>query len=98
MAEGLGRLLAERIRALGHPAPGSYSEFAELTSVKDEKGVPDAMEMVRNLMAGHESVVRTGREVVKTAEEAGDVASADLATQRIDIHEKTAWMLRSMAS
>lgn len=91
-------VIAERIRALGHPAPGSYSEFAELTSVADEKGVPEAMEMVRNLMEGHESVVRTGRAVVKTAEGAGDVASADLVTQRIDIHEKTAWMLRSMAS
>ncbi|MEX0796769.1 MAG: Dps family protein [Acidimicrobiia bacterium] len=91
-------VIAERIRALGHPAPGSYSEFAELTSVTDEKGVPQAMEMVRNLMEGHESVVRTGRQVVKTAEEAGDVASADLVTQRIDIHEKTAWMLRSTAS
>ncbi|MGF1618531.1 MAG: Dps family protein [Acidimicrobiia bacterium] len=91
-------VIAERIRALGHPAPGSYSEFAELTSVPDEKGVPEAMEMVRNLMEGHESVVRTGRAVVTTAEEAGDVASADLVTQRIDIHEKTAWMLRSMAS
>lgn len=91
-------VIAERIRALGHPAPGSYSEFAELTSVPDEKGVPEAMEMVRNLVHGHETVVRTGREVVKAAEEGGDVATADLATQRIDIHEKTAWMLRSMAS
>lgn len=90
--------IAERIRALGHPAPGSYTEFGRLTSVADEGGTPDAMDMVRSLVDGHEAVIRTGREVVKTAEAAGDVATADLATQRIDVHEKTAWMLRSTAS
>jgi starvation-inducible DNA-binding protein len=90
--------IAERIRALGHVAPGSYSEFTELGSVKDEKGAPEAMEMVRRLVAGHEAVIRTAREVVETAEGAADVATADLATARIEVHEKTAWMLRATAS
>lgn len=91
-------LIAERIRALGHLAPGSYSEFGKLSSVSDEEGAPEAMEMVRRLVAGHEAVIRTARRVVETAEEAGDVATADLVTGRIEIHEKTAWMLRSTAS
>lgn len=90
--------IAERIRALGHLAPGSYAEFGKLSSVDDEEGAPEAMEMVRRLVAGHEAVIRTARDVVKTAEEAGDVATADLATERIEVHEKTAWMLRSTAS
>lgn len=90
--------IAERIRALGHKSPGSYSEFAKLSSVKDEEGAPEAMDMVRRLVAGHESVIRTARELVGTAEDAGDVATADLATGRIDVHEKTAWMLRATAS
>lgn len=90
--------IAERIRALGYDAPGSYSEFADLSSVEDEPGTPEAMEMVRRLVAGNETVIRTGREVVEAAEAAGDVATADLATERIEIHEKTAWMLRSTAS
>lgn len=89
-------VIAERIRALGHLAPGSYVEFSDLASIPDEAGAPDAETMVANLVAGNESVVRTAREVVAAAEEAGDVASADVATQRIDVHEKTAWMLRSM--
>jgi starvation-inducible DNA-binding protein len=87
--------IAERIRALGFPAPASYAEFTRLATVTDEEGTPDAMEMVRRLVAGHEAVIRTGRTVVKAAEAAADVATADLATQRIQIHEKTAWMLRA---
>lgn len=91
-------VIAERIRALGYEAPGSYAELAKLSSVADEAGSPEAMDMVRRLVEGHETVIRTGREVVASAEAAGDVATADLATQRIDIHEKTAWMLRATAS
>lgn len=91
-------LIAERMLALGHPAPASYSEFSTLASVRDEPGVPAAMEMVRNLVEAHETVVRTARSVVKRAEEAGDVATADLATTRIEFHEKTAWMLRATAA
>jgi starvation-inducible DNA-binding protein len=90
--------IAERIRALGHPSPGSYSEFSKLSSVSDEEGVPEAMEMVRKLVAGHEAVIKTARGLVETAEDAGDVATADMATGRIEIHEKTAWMLRSTAA
>lgn len=91
-------VIAERILALGHPAPGSYGEFAGLATVKDEEGVPEAMEMVRRLVEAHEATIRTARALVETAESAGDVATADLATQRIDIHEKTAWMLRATAT
>lgn len=91
-------VIAERILSLGHPAPGSYGEFAGLATVKDEEGVPEAMEMVRRLVEAHEATIRTARDLVEKAESAGDVATADLATQRIDIHEKTAWMLRATAS
>lgn len=91
-------VIAERIRALGYPAPGSYAELARLSSVVDEEGVPEAMEMVRHLVDAHERVIKTGRAVVEAAESAGDVATADVVTQRIDIHEKTAWMLRATAS
>lgn len=91
-------VIAERILALGFPAPGSYGEFASLATVKDEEGLPEAMEMVRRLVDAHETTIRTARALVETAESAGDVATADLATQRIDIHEKTAWMLRATAS
>lgn len=87
--------IAERIRALGHLAPLGYGEFAALSTIADDTDSPAALEMVRRLVAGHEAVVRTGRVVVTAAEAAGDVASADLATQRIHIHEKTAWMLRA---
>ena len=87
--------IAERIRSLGHPAPGGFSSFASLSSVADTDGVPEANDMVALLVEAHETVVRTGREVVETAEQAGDVATADLATQRVQVHEKTAWMLRS---
>jgi len=88
--------IAERIRALGHPAPGSYSAFARLATVKETDGVPRATEMVQLLVEGHEAVVRTARQVLAVADEAGDDATADLATQRLQIHEKTAWMLRSL--
>lgn len=88
--------IAERIRALGHLAPASYSEFGKLSSVRDEDGAPEAAAMVERLVEGHEAVIGTAREVVKTAEAADDVATADLATQRINTHEKAAWMLRAM--
>jgi starvation-inducible DNA-binding protein len=88
-------VIAERIRALGAFAPGSYAEFSRLASVPEEEGVPAAEEMVRRLALGHEVLVRAARPLVAEAERAGDVATADLVTQRIAIHEKTAWMLRS---
>ncbi len=91
-------LIAERIRALGQPAPASYGEFEMLSSVKIPEGSPEAMEMVRNLVSGHEAVIRTARDLVEVAEQAGDVAGADLATERIEVHEKTAWMLRATAA
>ena len=89
-------LVAERIRSLGHPAPASYAAFGRLSSVPDTDGVPKALEMVKILVADHETVIRTARLVVKAAEDAGDQATADLGTQRLQIHEKTAWMLRSL--
>ena len=89
-------LIAERIRALGFPAPGSYAAYARLSSVSDTDGVPSAMEMVKLLVEAHETVIRTAREATKAAEEAGDQATADLGTQRLQLHEKTAWMLRSL--
>jgi starvation-inducible DNA-binding protein len=89
-------VIAERIRALGYLAPGSYREFARLGSVSDDEEVPEAADMVRNLVVAHETVIRTARALVSTAEETADVATADLVTGRIEIHEKTAWMLRAM--
>lgn len=88
--------IAERIRALGYPAPGSYKQFMELASIKEEPGVPVAREMIQQLLEGQEAVVRTARAGMKVAEEAGDQPSADLFTQRMEIHEKNAWMLRSL--
>lgn len=89
--------IAERIRALGHPAPGSYAQFTKLSSLPDVPAVPPkAEEMVRVLMQGHEAVARTAREAFPAAERANDQPTADLLTQRLDIHEKTAWMLRSV--
>ncbi len=88
--------VAERIRALGFPAPGSYSEYAKLTSIKEAEGVPTAEEMIRQLVEGQETVVRTAREVFPAAERASDEPTADLLTQRMHLHEKTAWMLRSL--
>ncbi len=88
--------LAERIRALGFPAPGSYKQFAALTSIKDSDGVPNAKEMIRQLVEGQETVVRTAREVFKIADQANDQPTADLLTQRMTVHEQNAWMLRSL--
>jgi starvation-inducible DNA-binding protein len=88
--------IAERIRTLGYPAPGSYSEYAELSSIKETREVPEAQEMVRLLVEGNEAVVRTARSIFPIAEKANDESTADLLTQRMSIHEKTAWMLRSM--
>ncbi|HZY17045.1 MAG TPA: Dps family protein [Ramlibacter sp.] len=90
-------LVAERIRALGHFAPGSYAAFGKLASVSDAPAEPPkALEMVRILVKGHEAVARTARELVPVADKAGDEPTLDLLTQRLDFHEKTAWMLRSM--
>ncbi len=89
-------LIAERIRALGYPAPGSYKEFAALTGIKESTGVPNATDMIRQLVAGQEAVVRTAREVLPTAEKAGDQPSVDLLSARMEVHEKNAWMLRSL--
>ena len=89
-------LVAERIRALGHPAPGTYAEFAKLSSIKETLGVPKATEMLRLLVEGQEAVVRTARSLFPAVERASDEATADLLTQRIQLHEKTAWMLRSL--
>jgi len=89
-------VIAERIRSLGYPAPGSYAEFVKLTSIKDAPGVPKAEKMIRLLVEGQETVVRTARSLFPLVEKAGDEATADLLTQRIQLHEKTAWMLRSL--
>ena len=88
--------IAERIRALGHPAPGSYKAFASLTAVEEEDAVPSAEEMIRQLVLGQETVVRTAREIFPLADQANDEPTADLLTQRMQLHEKNAWMLRSM--
>ena len=88
--------IAERIRSLGERAPGSYTEFSKLTSIEEEEGTPKAKDMITNLVTAHETLIRTARHVFPKAEEAGDEATVDLMTQRIQIHEKTAWMLRSL--
>ena len=88
--------IAERIRALGHPAPGSYRAFSRLSSIEEEENVPSAEEMIRQLVIGQETVVRTAREIFPTVDRAHDEPTADLLTQRMQIHEKNAWMLRSM--
>lgn len=88
--------IAERIRALGARAPGSFSEYEKLTSIPEESGAPEAEEMIRQLVTDHEIVARTAREVFTTADEAHDEPTADLLTERMQLHEKTAWMLRSM--
>jgi starvation-inducible DNA-binding protein len=88
--------IAERIRALGFPAPGTYRQFAELSTIKEEAGVPDAKEMIRQLVQGQEAVVRTARQVLPVADEANDEPTVDLLTQRMQVHEKNAWMLRSL--
>jgi starvation-inducible DNA-binding protein len=89
-------LIAERIRALGFPAPGSYSEYTRLSSIPEAVGVPNAQEMIRQLVEGQEAVVRTARSVFPLVEKVNDEPSADLLTQRMQVHEKTAWMLRSL--
>jgi starvation-inducible DNA-binding protein len=89
-------VIAERIRALDVYAPGTYREFAKLSSIKESDTVPKAQDMIRELVDGHEAVVRTARSVFPAAEKPGDEATADLLTQRLQLHEKTAWMLRSL--
>lgn len=89
-------LIAERIRALGFPAPGTYQEFANLSSISEEAGVPQAEEMIRKLVEGQEAVVRTARSIFPLVDQANDEPTADLLTQRMQVHEKTAWMLRSL--
>ena len=89
-------LIAERIRALGHPAPGTYKEFVKLASIKEVEGVPKALDMVSHLVAAQEATARTARKLFPLVDRANDQPSADLLTQRIDVHEKTAWMLRSL--
>lgn len=89
-------LIAERIRALGFPAPGTYSEYAKLSSIPETSGVPNAEEMIKLLVEGQEAVVRTARSIFPTVDAASDEPTADLLTQRMQVHEKTAWMLRSL--
>ncbi|MGQ0530063.1 MAG: Dps family protein [Panacagrimonas sp.] len=89
-------LVAERIRALGFPAPGTYKQYASLSSISETEGVPEAMEMVRLLVKGHEACAKTARSVFPLADVANDEPTADLLTQRLQVHEKTAWMLRSL--
>jgi starvation-inducible DNA-binding protein len=89
-------IIAERIRALGFPAPGTYGEFARLTSIREPEGVPDANEMVRQLVVAQEATARTARNLFPVVNAARDQPTADVLTQRINVHEKTAWMLRSL--
>jgi starvation-inducible DNA-binding protein len=89
-------LIAERIRALGYPAPGTYQAFAKLSSIAEEQGVPHATDMIRQLVAGQEAVTRTARSIFPVVDAASDEPTADLLTQRMQLHEKNAWMLRSL--
>lgn len=89
-------VIAERIRALDVYAPGTYRDFAKLSTIKESDNVPKAHDMIRELVDGHEAVVRTARSVFPAADKASDEATADLLTQRLQLHEKTAWMLRSL--
>jgi starvation-inducible DNA-binding protein len=89
-------IIAERIRALGFPAPGTYGQFARLTSIREPEGVPDANEMVRQLVVAQEATARTARNLFPVVNAARDQPTADVLTQRINVHEKTAWMLRSL--
>jgi starvation-inducible DNA-binding protein len=88
--------IAERIRALGYPAPGTYAEYGNLSSIKETSGVPKAEDMIRLLVEGQEAVVRTARSVFPVVDKVNDEPTADLLTQRMQMHEKTAWMLRSL--
>lgn len=89
-------IIAERIRALGHPAPGTYQEFVKLASIQEVEGVPKANDMIRHLVAAQEATARTARKLFPVVNAADDQPTADLLTQRLEIHEKTAWMLRSL--
>ena len=89
-------LIAERIRALGYPAPGTYREYSRLSSIEETAGVPKAEKMIRLLVEGQEAVVRTARALIPWAGKVNDEATADLLTQRMQLHEKNAWMLRSL--
>ena len=89
-------MIAERIRALGHPAPGTYKEFVKLASIKEVEGVPKATDMIRHLVAAQEATARTARKLFPVVDAANDQPTADLLTQRLEVHEKTAWMLRSL--
>jgi len=88
--------IAERIRALGHPAPGTYKEFVKLASIEEIDGVPKATDMIRHLIAAQERTARTARELFCTVEKARDQPTADLLTRRLEVHENAAWMLRSL--
>ena len=89
-------MIAERIRALDHPAPGTYKEFVKLASIKEVEGVPKATDMIRHLVSAQEATARTARSLFPVVEKANDQPTADLLTQRLEVHEKTAWMLRSL--
>ena len=89
-------VIAERIRALGHPAPGTYKEFIKLASIKEVEGVPKATDMIRHLVAAQEATARTARKLFPVVDAANDQPTADVLTQRLEVHEKTAWMLRSL--
>ena len=89
-------IIAERIRALGFPAPGTYKEFVKLASIEEVEGVPKADDMIRHLVLAQEATARTARELFPVVDKANDQPTADVLTQRIDVHEKTAWMLRSL--
>ena len=88
--------IAERIRALGHPAPASYAQYSKLTSIKEETGTPPAVDMIRQLVEGQEQVIRTARGLIGACNQADDAPTVDLLTQRMEVHEKNAWMLRSL--
>jgi starvation-inducible DNA-binding protein len=90
--------IAERIRALGEFAPGSYKDYAKLTSIKEADGVPAAEEMIKDLVKGHEAIAKTARSIVEIADSAADEVTLDILTQRMTVHEKTAWMLRSLVA
>ena len=89
-------LVAERIRTLGHVAPGTYKAFAKLASIKEEDEIPAATQMIKNLLKGHEQAAKTARALLPVVDKADDEPTADLLTQRLQLHEKTAWMLRSL--
>ncbi len=89
-------LIAERIRTLGHVAPGTYKALAKLTSITEEDHIPKATDMIRNLVKGHEQAAKTARGILPLADKATDEPTTDLLTQRLQVHEKTAWMLRSL--